>query len=50
MVRQLDIERIVPQHGAIFPDRRTSEQFIDWVEHLPGAAELMRDVYRVPAS
>jgi len=42
MVRQLDIERIVPQHGAIFPDRETSGRFIDWVEQLPGAASLMQ--------
>ena len=48
MVRQLDIERIVPQHGAIFPDRQTSAQFIDWVDQLPGAAALMKDVFRVP--
>ncbi len=49
MVRQLDIERIVPQHGAIFPDRFTSMQFIDWVDDLPGAAEFMQNTYRVPA-
>ncbi len=49
MVRRLDIERIVPQHGAIFPDRTTSMQFIDWVDSLPGAAEFMTRVYQVPA-
>ena len=48
MVRQLDIERIVPQHGAIFADRQTSAQFIDWVDQLPGAAQLMQNVYKVP--
>ena len=48
MVRDLDIERIVPQHGAIFADAQTSAQFIDWVEQLPGAAQIMRDVFRVP--
>ena len=49
MVRDLDIERIVPQHGAIFADAETSARFIDWVENLPGAAQIMRDVFRVPA-
>ena len=49
MVRQLDIERIVPQHGAIFPDRATSQQFIDWVEQMPGAATFMSDLFKVPA-
>lgn len=49
MVRQLDIERIVPQHGAIFPTREMSARFIDWVENMPGAAQLMSDIYQIPA-
>ncbi len=49
MVRQLDIERIVPQHGAIFPNREMSARFIDWIEDMPGAAQLMSDVYQIPA-
>jgi flavorubredoxin len=48
MVRQLDIERIVPQHGAIFPDRETSRRFVDWVASLPGAVDLITDVYKIP--
>lgn len=48
MARQLDIERIVPQHGAIFPDRRTSARFIDWVAAQPGAADLISDRFRLP--
>ncbi len=48
MARQLDIDMIVPQHGAIFPTPELSRQFIDWVEGLPGAAESMAEVYRVP--
>lgn len=48
MVRQLDIERIVPQHGAIFPDRETSRRFVDWIATLPGAVDLITDVYRIP--
>ena len=50
MARQLDIDMIVPQHGAIFPTPELSRQFIDWVEGLPGAAESMAEIYRVPAS
>ena len=49
MVRSLEIERIVPQHGAIFPDPATSRQFIDWVAGLPSAVDEIRDRYRVPA-
>ncbi len=48
MVRTLDIERIVPQHGAIFPDRRSSARFIDWVAQMPGAVDLISGGYRVP--
>jgi flavorubredoxin len=50
MVRTLDIECIVPQHGAIFPDRSTSARFIDWVEQLPGAVDRMDAIYQVPAA
>ena len=50
MVRRLDIERIVPQHGAIFPNKAISTQFIDCVESMPGAAEFMGDVFQVPAA
>jgi flavorubredoxin len=50
MVRGLEIERIVPQHGAIFPDPGMSRQFIDWVAELPGAVEVLRNSYKVPAA
>lgn len=50
MVQGLDIERIVPQHGAIFPDRTTSQQLIQWVAQLPGAVDLVADTYRVPGA
>ncbi|MET0009020.1 MAG: MBL fold metallo-hydrolase [Candidatus Thiodiazotropha sp. 6PLUC4] len=50
MVRELDIERIVPQHGAIFPDRETSKRFIDWIADLPGAVEILKDNYRIPGT
>ncbi len=49
MVSALDIQMIVPQHGAIFPTPALSRQFIDWVGGLPGAAEAMETVYRIPA-
>ncbi|MFW2405160.1 MAG: MBL fold metallo-hydrolase [Gammaproteobacteria bacterium] len=49
MVRKLDIERIVPQHGAIFPNREMSQRFIDWVEGLPAAVDVIKETYRIPA-
>ena len=48
MARGLDIEMIVPQHGAIFPTAELSRRFIDWVAELPGAGEVMQSVYRIP--
>ena len=49
MVSGLEIEKIVPQHGAIFPTPEMSKRFINWVAELPGAAESMKDVYQIPA-
>lgn len=48
MVRELDIEMIVPQHGAIFPTKELSQRFIDWVDDLPGAAKNMEEVFQIP--
>lgn len=49
MVSQLDIEKIVPQHGAMFGSPEMSKRFIQWVSELPDAAEAMEAVYRIPA-
>jgi flavorubredoxin len=49
MVRQLDIEMIVPQHGAIFKGKEMVERFINWVENLQVGVDLLtQDRYRVP--
>ena len=34
MVRQLDIETIAPQHGALFKGPEMSARFIDWISDL----------------
>ncbi len=50
MVRDLDIEIIAPQHGAIFPNRELSAKFIDWVGSLECGVDLLRDEhFRLPA-
>jgi flavorubredoxin len=49
MVRQLDIEHIAPQHGAMLMEREHVERFIDWIEGLSCGVELFREVYRLPA-
>ncbi|MES9994229.1 MAG: MBL fold metallo-hydrolase [Candidatus Thiodiazotropha sp.] len=50
MVSGLEIERIVPQHGAIFPDPGTSRRFIDWIAGLPGAVDVLKNSYRIPGA
>jgi flavorubredoxin len=49
MVRQLGIEMIVPQHGAIFKGKEMVERFINWIENLQVGVDLItQDRYRVP--
>jgi flavorubredoxin len=49
MVRQLDIEMIVPQHGAIFKGKEMVERFINWIENLQVGVDLItQEKYRVP--
>lgn len=39
MVRQLDVEMIVPQHGARFTGKDVVERFYSWIETEPTAVE-----------
>jgi len=49
MVRQLDIEMIVSQHGAIFKGKEMVERFINWIENLQVGVDLLtQEKYRVP--
>lgn len=49
MVRTLDVERIVPQHGARFEGREMVERFLCWIENLPCGVDLMtQEHYRAP--
>ena len=41
MVWEMDIERIIPQHGAIFEGREMVKRFIDWVATMDCGVELM---------
>lgn len=50
MVRNLDIETIAPQHGAMFRGRDLVRQFIDWCETLECGIDLMLDQYQIPAA
>jgi len=49
MVRKLEIESIVPQHGRSFEGKVMVNRFIDWVEKLECGVDLMtQDNYTVP--
>jgi flavorubredoxin len=49
MVREMDVEWIVPQHGKSFKGKKMVNQFLDWIEQLPCGVDLMtQDNYRVP--
>jgi flavorubredoxin len=48
MVRELEIEMIVPQHGRCFAGRAVTE-LIDWISTLECGLDLMtQDNYRLP--
>lgn len=50
MVRGLDIEAIVPQHGRPFMGRTMAMQFVDWIENLACGIDLFGPQhYMVPA-
>ena len=49
MVRGLDIDWIVPQHGLSFKGKEMINQFIDWVENLQCGVDLMtQDDFQLP--
>ncbi len=48
MVRQLDIDSIAPQHGAMLMKKEHVTRFIAWVEGLACGVDLMDDVYQLP--
>lgn len=49
MVRQLDVEWIVPQHGSSFKGKAMVNQFLEWVENLECGVDLMtQDNYKAP--
>ncbi len=48
MVRQLDIETIAPQHGAIMKGKDVVNRFLDWLEDLQCGIDIMEDIYKIP--
>jgi flavorubredoxin len=49
MVRQHDVEMIVPQHGRPFKGKKVVNQFLDWIENLPcGVDNMTQADYAMP--
>lgn len=49
MIRELDVERIVPQHGPSFAGREMVARFLEWFENLQCGVDLMTQAhYRPP--
>ncbi len=48
MARQLDIETIAPQHGAMFRGRDVVQRFIHWCEQLECGVDLLGSAFRIP--
>lgn len=46
--RQLDIEIIAPQHGAMIAGKENVERFISWIASLSCGVELMGDSFPIP--
>lgn len=44
MVRTLDVEWIVPQHGPSFKGKAMVQQFLEWFENLQCGVDLMQQV------
>lgn len=47
-VNELDIEMIVPQHGAIFKGRQMVGRFIEWIDNLKCGLDIMGESFPVP--
>lgn len=51
MVREMDIDWLVPQHGKPFKGKDMIHAFLDWISDLPCGIDLMTpNHYRLPAA
>ncbi len=50
MVRDLDIEIIAPQHGALFRGKDMVTKFIDWCADLECGVDLITPTFRIPTA
>jgi flavorubredoxin len=50
MVRQLDIETIAPQHGAMMEGKEMVGKFLDWIETVQCGIDIMEDTFQLPGA
>jgi flavorubredoxin len=51
MVRKLDLEWVIPQHGRPFKGKATITKFIDWIDKLQCGLDLLtQNNYQIPCS
>jgi flavorubredoxin len=50
MVRDLDINIIAPQHGALFKGRENVRKFIEWCSELECGVDLIGRLFKIPAA
>jgi len=50
MVWEMDIERIAPQHGAMFEGKELVKKLIDWIANLKCGVDMLLEqkIYKVP--
>ncbi len=49
MIRELDVQWIVPQHGRPFKGKKLVRQFLDWISGLECGVDLItQKTYRIP--
>ncbi len=49
MIRTLDVQMIVPQHGKVFKGKKMINQFLNWIENLECGINLLgRKNFKVP--
>jgi len=49
MIRELDVEWIVPQHGRSFKGKEMIAKLLNWIENLECGVDLVtQDTYRIP--
>lgn len=47
-MKNLDIEMVAPQHGAVFKGKENVNAFFNWLSQLKCGYELMGDSYNIP--